>query len=54
MRIGYARVSTIEQHEERQLVELQEKADVERTFRLDITGCLTLSEGNAVHDVAGT
>ena len=38
MRIGYARVSTIEQHEERQLVELQEKADVERTFLDKLSG----------------
>ena len=38
MRIGYVRVSTVEQHEERQIIELQEKANVERTF-LDKLSC---------------
>ena len=38
MRIGYARVSTIEQHEDRQIIELQEKADVERTFLDKLSG----------------
>ena len=38
MRIGYARVSTVEQHEERQMIELKEKADVERTFLDKLSG----------------
>lgn len=32
MKIGYVRVSTLEQHEERQTVELTEKAHVEKIF----------------------
>ena len=32
MRIGYVRVSTIEQNEERQIVELRDKANVEKFF----------------------
>ena len=32
MRVGYVRVSTVEQNEERQIVELREKADVEKFF----------------------
>lgn len=32
MRVGYVRVSTIEQNEERQIVELREKAGVEKFF----------------------
>lgn len=38
MRIGYVRVSTVEQHEERQIIELQEKANVERTFLDKLSG----------------
>jgi DNA invertase Pin-like site-specific DNA recombinase len=32
MKVGYVRVSTIEQSEERQIVELREKAGVEKFF----------------------
>ena len=32
MRVGYVRVSTVEQNEERQIVELREKANVEKFF----------------------
>ena len=32
MRVGYVRVSTVEQNEERQIVELREKAGVEKFF----------------------
>ena len=32
MRVGYVRVSTIEQNEERQIVELRDKANVEKFF----------------------
>ncbi|MBR5913791.1 MAG: recombinase family protein [Selenomonadaceae bacterium] len=32
MRVGYVRVSTVEQSEERQIVELKNKADVEKFF----------------------
>ena len=32
MRVGYVRVSSVEQNEERQIVELQQKADVEKFF----------------------
>ena len=32
MKVGYVRVSTIEQNEERQIVELKEKAEVEKFF----------------------
>ena len=38
MRIGYVRVSTIEQHEERQKVELSEKAQVEKIFLDKLSG----------------
>ena len=38
MKIGYVRVSTVEQHEERQVVELQEKVGVERTFIDKLSG----------------
>jgi len=38
MRIGYVRVSTVEQHEERQIIELQEKANVERMFLDKLSG----------------
>lgn len=38
MNIGYIRVSTIEQHEERQEVELREKAAVERIFMDKLSG----------------
>ena len=38
MRIGYARVSTVEQHEERQIIELKEKANVERTYLDKLSG----------------
>ena len=38
MNIGYARVSTVEQHEERQIIELQEKANVERTYLDKLSG----------------
>ena len=32
MRVGYVRVSSVEQNEERQIVELKQKADVEKFF----------------------
>ena len=32
MRVGYVRVSTIEQNEERQIVELRDKANIEKFF----------------------
>ena len=32
MRVGYVRVSTVEQSEERQIIELREKASVEKFF----------------------
>ena len=32
MRVGYVRVSSVEQNEERQIVALQQKADVEKFF----------------------
>lgn len=38
MRIGYVRVSTLEQHEERQKVELTEKAHVEKIFLDKLSG----------------
>ena len=38
MKIGYVRVSTVEQHEERQVVELQEKVGIERTFIDKLSG----------------
>lgn len=38
MKIGYVRVSTLEQHEERQMVELTEKAHVEKTFLDKLSG----------------
>lgn len=38
MRIGYVRVSTLEQHEERQIVELKEKAKVEKIFLDKLSG----------------
>lgn len=53
MRIGYVRVSTIEQHEDRQIIELKEKAKylspVERfisyTSRLKIfTTCIAIKK----------
>lgn len=38
MRIGYIRVSTLEQHEERQKVELTEKAHIEKIFLDKLSG----------------
>lgn len=38
MKIGYVRVSTLEQHEERQMVELTEKAHVEKIFLDKLSG----------------
>ena len=38
MKIGYVRVSTLEQHEERQKVELTEKAHVEKIFFDKLSG----------------
>ena len=38
MNIGYVRVSTMEQHEERQKVELTEKAQVEKIFLDKLSG----------------
>jgi DNA invertase Pin-like site-specific DNA recombinase len=38
MKIGYVRVSTLEQHEERQTVELKEKAHVEKIFLDKLSG----------------
>ncbi len=38
MKIGYVRVSTMEQHEERQKVELTEKAQVEKIFLDKLSG----------------
>ena len=38
MNIGYVRVSTMEQHEERQKVELKEKAQVEKIFLDKLSG----------------
>lgn len=38
MRIGYVRVSTVEQHEERQKVELVDKANVEKFFLDKLSG----------------
>lgn len=38
MRIGYVRVSKLEQHEERQKVELTEKAHVEKIFLDKLSG----------------
>ena len=38
MRIGYVRVSTLEQHEERQKIELSEKAFVEKIFLDKLSG----------------
>ena len=38
MKIGYVRVSTLEQHEERQTVELTEKAHVEKIFLDKLSG----------------
>ena len=38
MKIGYVRVSTLEQHEERQTVELTEKAYVEKIFLDKLSG----------------
>lgn len=37
MKIGYVRVSTVEQHEERQIIELKEKANVERIYKQQFT-----------------
>ena len=59
MRVGYVRVSSVEQNEERQIVELKQKADVEKFFVDKISmnilgatvsyknGTLTFSVGNA-------
>lgn len=41
MKIGYVRVSTMEQHEERQKVELTEKAQVEKIFLDKLSGKYT-------------
>lgn len=38
MKIGYVRISTLEQHEERQMVELTEKAHVEKIFLDKLSG----------------
>lgn len=38
MKIGYVRVSTLEQNEERQKIELTEKADVEKIFTDKLSG----------------
>ena len=38
MKIGYVRVSTVEQHEERQIIELEEHAQVERVFLDKLSG----------------
>ncbi len=38
MKIGYVRVSTLEQNEERQKIELTEKADVEKIFMDKLSG----------------
>lgn len=38
MKIGYVRVSTVEQHEERQKIELTQKAQVERIFMDKLSG----------------
>lgn len=38
MKIGYVRVSTVDQHEERQKIELTEKAQVERIFLDKLSG----------------
>ncbi|WP_303842399.1 recombinase family protein [Selenomonas ruminantium] len=38
MRIGYVRVSTIEQHEDRQIIELKEKAKIEKIFIDKLSG----------------
>lgn len=38
MKIGYVRVSTVEQHEERQIIELKEKAKVERIYKDKLSG----------------
>ena len=38
MKIGYVRVSTVEQHEERQIIELKEKANVERIYKDKLSG----------------
>lgn len=38
MKIGYVRVSTVEQHEERQVIELQGKVGVERMFTDKLSG----------------
>ena len=38
MNIGYVRVSTLEQHEERQKIELREKAKVEKIFLDKLSG----------------
>lgn len=41
MRIGYVRVSTMEQHEERQLIALREEAHVERVYMDKLSGKYT-------------
>ena len=38
MKIGYVRVSTVEQHEERQIIELKEKANGERIYKDKLSG----------------
>ena len=38
MKIGYVRVSTVEQHEERQIIDLEEHAQVERVFLDKLSG----------------
>lgn len=38
MRIGYVRVSTIEQHEDRQIIEFKEKAKIEKIFIDKLSG----------------
>ena len=38
MNIGYVRVSTLEQHEDRQIIELKERANVERVFHDKLSG----------------
>ena len=53
MKIGYVRVSTVEQHEERQKIELTEKAQVERIFMDKMSGKNTeRPELNAMVDFA--
>jgi DNA invertase Pin-like site-specific DNA recombinase len=53
MKIGYVRVSTVDQHEERQKIELTEKAQVERIFLDKLSGKNTeRPELNAMIDFA--